>query len=355
MIDPRKKLFIWFTLLVLVMACVPAMVTPLPPLDANAINTFIAQTANAASAKTQAAIPTLTATAPFTPTLRSTFTPEPTLTTVPTYIFPTLTPVQRLQYFRVKHDNQLAMYDYRSRTAADDWKGVNLLTPETVPMLVLPRDGTGTHRTILDSDWETYLNALNGNDKRKLRYLKADNTAIFNSSGFPKLESLTMGGNLIAASEVQGDWVRVNTIDFANPGTLKEVNYTTRPDLVHKFVIVAWKKSTRSTYWLDPPQGPLYWPLVSSRPVWLPLERLEPFPHLPTVVTAVKTQKIRKTPSTDGKDTGLEFLAGDYERIIEYYPSGPNVWARLDNGGWIALQLNWENLTDWKMETLPPP
>jgi hypothetical protein len=338
--------------LMLIMACVPAAVTPVPPLDPHAINTMIVQTSEAALTRTLEAIPpTLTA----SPTLRSTFTPESTFTNVPSIIFPTVTPVQRLQYFRVKHDNQLAIYDFKSRTAAKDWHGIDKFTPEVVPLFVGPRTGVGTHRTIVDGTWEIYIDALNDNDEKKLRYLKLDNSGLFNSTGFPKLESLTMGGNVITITELQGDWGRVNTIDYVNPGVLKEVNYITRPDLVHKFVVVGWKNDTKTTYWLNTPQGPIYWPLVSSREVWIPLERIEPFPSLPRIVTANSAQEIRRMPSIDGDETGLELAEGEFIRIVDYYPSGPNVWGRTANGSWIALLLNRQYLTDWKMETVPPP
>ena len=223
-----KKVFFWFITLALVMACAPSVAAPVPPLDPNAINTYIVQTADAASRQTQEALPpTLT----FTPTLRSTFTPEPTFTNVPSIIFPTSTPIQRKQYFRVKHDNQLAQYNYQSRTA-ENWDGHDEFTPEVVPLFAGPNRSYGTHRTIVDGSWEIYIDALNGNDKKKLRYLKLDNSGLFNGAGFPKLESLTMGGNVITLAELQGDMGRVNTIDYKSPGALKDVNYVTRPDLV---------------------------------------------------------------------------------------------------------------------------
>jgi len=338
--------------LIVIMACAPSMVTPVAPLDPNTINTYIAQTAESAATRTQEAVlPTATVTS----TPRNTFTPEPTSTAVPTVIFPTVTPVQRIQFFRVKHDNQLATYNFKSRTAADDWGGVNLFTPETVPLFVLPQESSGTHRTVVDGAWETFINSLNGNDEKKLRYLKANNTALFNTSGFPNLESLTMGGNVITLVEIKNGWGRVNTLDYKGPGKLKDVNYVTRPDVVHKFVVVGYKKSTKATYWLNPPRGNIYWPLVSDRAVWVQMDRLEPFPILPMEVTAKKTQAIRKEPATDGEETGTDFLKGQTRSLVEYYPSGGNVWGRLSGGGWIALVLHWEYLTTWSMATLPPP
>jgi len=352
MTNPARKFFFWFLALTLVLACAPLSVTPVPPLDPNAINTMIVETSAAALTKTVEAVPSTPTAAP---TLRNTFTPEPTFTNVPVIVFPTGTPIERLQYFRVKHDNQLAIYDYKSRTGAKDWNGVDKFTPEVVPMFVAPKFGVGTHRTIVDGSWEVYIDALNNNDKKKIGYLKLDNSGLFNSTGFPKLESLTMGGNVITLLEIQGDFGRVNTINYQNPGALKDIDYFTRPDLVHKFVVVGWKNDTKTTFWVNTPQGPIFWPLVSSIDIWIPLDRIEPFPSLPRVVTANTTQEIKRTPSKDGAETGLELADGEFIRIVKYYPSGPDVWALTSSGRWIALLLDRKFLTDWTMETVPPP
>lgn len=347
-----KKFILWSMAFLLVMACAPAMVTPVPPLDPNAIGTAIIQTAEAASVRTQEAIPP---TVTITSTPRNTFTPEPTSTAVPVVVFPTLTPIQRVQYYRVKHDSQLARYNYKSRTAASDWGGVDNFTPEVVQLYIQPVMAIGTHRTTVDGPWGAYIDALNGYDKQKLRYLKADDTALFDHKGFPYLESLTMGGNVITLAEVKDGWGRVNTINYADPGALKDLSYVTRPDLIHKFVVVAWNKENQSTYWVNPPVGPIYWPLVARFDAWVQMERLEPFPILPMVVAAKTTQKIRQAPGLSAEETGFEFSAGETGRIVEYHPAASNVWGRLSGGGWIALVLHWKYLTDWSMATLPPP
>ena len=287
---PYKKLLLWLTTLLLILACAPATVTPAPTLDSNSINLLIAQTANSSFTQTAAAMPVFEITP--TSVSASTFTPEPTFTTVPLIVLSSPTTVPRVQYFRVKHDSQLAMYSYRSRTASSDWPAELAQTPETVPLFVDPKLATGTHRTVVNGNWEIYIDALNNNNQKKLRFLKSDSTALFNGAGFPQLESLTMGGNVITLDAFQGQWGKVHTIDYSNPGSLKEVNYVTRPDLVHKFVVVGWSRRTKKTYWATTPQGDIYWPLVASKPVWIPLERLEAFPNLPMEVTAKTTQPI---------------------------------------------------------------
>jgi hypothetical protein len=355
---PSKiKLLLWLTILTLIVGCVPTFSTPtpVPPLDANSINLIIAQTADAASTQTLAAMPPATSTVTLTPTPRSTLTPEPTFTLVPTFLFPTATPVVRFQYYRVKHDHQLAMYNYKSRTEDGNSEGMLRQTAEVVPLLVLPKEKSGTDRTRLSGGWEVFIDALNNNDPKKLPYLKSKGTALFNTAGFPQLESLTMGGNIVRLEEIRDGWGRVRTMDYSMPPNAAAVNYFTNPDLVHKFVVVGWKRSTKSTILVKPPKGDLYWPLVTRRPVWIQMERLEAFPPLPLEVTATKDLHIQTTPGPTIDKTGRLLAAGQSANVIAYQPAGPNVWGKLPNGRWIPLLYGGQYFTSWKMETVPPP
>ena len=83
----------WLLVGGMVLACVPSLATPLPPVDPNLVNTFIAQTVNAASTQTSAALPTSTHTATDTPTPRDTDTPTPTSTATVIFILSTPTPL----------------------------------------------------------------------------------------------------------------------------------------------------------------------------------------------------------------------------------------------------------------------
>lgn len=86
MANRTRKILIWFVAIVMVMACVPAVATPLPTADPNVINLFIAQTANAAASQTAAVLPTSTFTETPTPTPESTSTPSPTFTSTVIFI-----------------------------------------------------------------------------------------------------------------------------------------------------------------------------------------------------------------------------------------------------------------------------
>jgi hypothetical protein len=75
------------------MACVPTLAAPsVPTVDPGAVNTFIAQTVNAASTQTAAAMPSLTSSPTLTPTV-STETPSPTATATVLFILSTPTPL----------------------------------------------------------------------------------------------------------------------------------------------------------------------------------------------------------------------------------------------------------------------
>jgi hypothetical protein len=267
---------------------------------------------------------------------------------------------EKPEYYRVKHDSQLEKFDYRSRTAARDWHGVSSETPETVPLFVLPEEGTGTHRTKFPEELETFIDSLNKNNERTLRYLKANNTGLFNTAGFPQLESLTMGGNVITLVEIENDWGKVHTLDPGQIYSPEDVNYITYPDLIHKFVVVGWRKTSKETYWTNPPPGDMYWPLVSSRDIWISFERLEKFPDLPVKVTANTIVYIQRTPGPANEPTLQRLFKGQSATVVEYYPSGSNVWGKLRTGGWIALLWypeiqDLQYPTTWTMETLPPP
>lgn len=83
----KAKLINWLISLSMVLACVvPSLATPLPPSDPAAINTFIAQTVNAASTQTARVLPTSTYTPTTTPTPRNTDTPTPTVTATVLFI-----------------------------------------------------------------------------------------------------------------------------------------------------------------------------------------------------------------------------------------------------------------------------
>lgn len=351
-----KKILLCFAALVLILACVPATPVPIPTLSSNDINVLIQWTADAAAAQTLTAAPTFTPTATSTFTPRATFTLEPTTTPISTFVLSTPKFSQHIQYYRVKHDSQLAEYNFKSRTYS--WTRTH--TPEVFPMFAAPKMTAGTQRTPLVDGWDKYISALNGNDEGKLSYLKSPISGLFNEAGFPQLESLTMGGNILTLDRVDGEWGQVHTMPYGSLASVQTENYKTRPDLVHKFVVVVWNRKTKSTYWTNPPKGSMYWPFVSRHTVWIPMKWLEPFPILPMEVIVEVDQDIHIEPDADSEKTGRQVHKGDTITVVEYHPAGSQVWGRISGGNkWIALFM-YQNtgptyFTSWSMATLPPP
>lgn len=87
----KLKFVFWFCALALILACVPTIGTPIPTVDPNQINIFIAQTANAAASQTAAVLPTFTQTETTTPTPEDTTTPSLTATSTVIFILSTPT------------------------------------------------------------------------------------------------------------------------------------------------------------------------------------------------------------------------------------------------------------------------
>ncbi len=344
--------------LILAPACSPPASLSAPPIaDANAIQLYIQQTAAAAATQTQNAQPFASVTPTITFTPRSTFTLEATATFMPPLEAQSLPSQPNVQYYRIKHDNQLAMYNYTSRTQGADWRYPKQ-TPEIAQLMPDPSTKAGTFRTELNSAWEKYMDELNNNNFKKLHYLKRDDIALFNWRGFPFLDSLTMGGNIIVVETIQNGWGRVKTLDFDQPPSADKVNYMTDPDLVHKFVLVTWNPTTKRTLWVETPHGPIYWPFVTGKPAWIQMELLEPFPTLPRSITATVTQPFRVEPKADSALSKFDFTQGNSAMLLQYYPSGSDVWGLLDNGRWISLFRYTKDgptyFTTWFMETLPP-
>ncbi|HLO15669.1 MAG TPA: hypothetical protein VK206_12615, partial [Anaerolineales bacterium] len=163
------------------------------------------------------------------------------------------------------------------------------------------------------------------------------------------------GGNIITLNKIQDGWGRVNTLETSSAPSAATVNYFTRPDLIHKFVVVGWKRDSRTTIIVNPPKGDLYWPLVTKSPVWIPMDRLERFPTLPMMITANTDLYIQATPGPNIEKSKFQLLTGKSTRLIAYYPSGSNVWGQVQSGGWIPLLIYPRYLTSWQMETVPPP
>ncbi len=164
----------------------------------------------------------------------------------------------------VKHDDP-------PRMTEPGWTGKSI-APEVFPMYVSPSRLHGTARTRLTPEWIEYFHALNPGI-RAWRYIKGVQAGLFNTAGFPHLESLTCGGNYLKIrpniKEIWGEeWLPLVTMDYY--GTVPSANtcnHFTHPWLVHRFVCVTWDSRI-----INPPPGEIYFPVVSKIQLWMPLD-----------------------------------------------------------------------------------
>jgi len=171
------KLFLWFTILVVVMACAPSFSTPLPvpTLDPGAINTYIAQTANAASTQTFVALPTSTPTETFTPTPRNTDTPEPTATNTVVFIISTPT-----------------------ASVVPTFTGINDATVKKdyacIPFSVNPTNGTSFDpRVSFIATWKIKNNGKKEWDRKIVDYIYQSGDKFHKISGYDLSKSVPVG------------------------------------------------------------------------------------------------------------------------------------------------------------------
>jgi Ig-like domain-containing protein len=135
MATSKTKYIFWFIALITIMACIPSLAAPVvPTLDPNAVVTYIAETAHAASTETARALPTFTPTITFTSTPRSTNTPEPTATATiifilasPTSMVPTIVTSDKNYACQVLSVTPVNGTTFLSRTDFDaKWKVLNV-------------------------------------------------------------------------------------------------------------------------------------------------------------------------------------------------------------------------------------
>lgn len=167
--------------------------------------------------------------------------------------------------WQVRGDEELEEFGYKSRTIAPDWSGVGLQTPSVFRFSPEPIAKPGDYRVDV-SAWAGVFTGLQGEtdlDDPRTRYLVADWTALFNRTGWPKLQYLTMSRNYLRGEQA-GDYLKFETLRVDQVGLAAGMTYLSHPHFIHRFDVVGWSRAYEKTYhtWTTP-QGFLYWPLVT--------------------------------------------------------------------------------------------
>jgi hypothetical protein len=185
----KTKLLVWVTALALVMACVPSLASPaVPTLDPGAVNTFIAQTVNAAATQTAASRPSLTPSPTITPTV-STETPSPTPTATVIFVLSTPTPLVIPTFTNVP---------------SSGGGGISSQNYSCQVTRVSPANGsTFDPRDDFDTVWTVRNNGQKNWDRNSVDYIYSSGSKIHKISGYDLDENVRVGNSIDLGVDMQ--------------------------------------------------------------------------------------------------------------------------------------------------------
>lgn len=154
--------------------------------------------------------------------------------------------------------------NYIGRTSEGGYVGP--CTPSVVRFYPEPREKSGDYRVDITRLLGAYLHLNNEISVRdpKTRYLFADDTAIFNGTGYPMQMYTTMQGNRLSVLSELNGWIKFETLTPAS--NVAGLSYASAPWFVHRFDLVCYDKDERPTTWHKPntPQGVIDYFLVTK-------------------------------------------------------------------------------------------
>lgn len=185
----KTKLLVWVTALALVMACVPSLAAPsVPTLDPGAVNTFIAQTVNAAATQTAASRPSLTPSPTITPTM-NTQTPSPTPTSTVIFVLSTPTPLVIPTFTNV---------------SSGGGGGISNQNYSCQLTRVSPANGSSFNpRDDFDAVWTVRNNGQKNWDRNTVDYIYSSGSKIHKISGYDLAENVKVGNSIDLGVDMQ--------------------------------------------------------------------------------------------------------------------------------------------------------
>lgn len=257
-----------------------------------------------------------------------------------------------MTYARFLHDFQ--WMSFKSRTVTPGWPGLPS-TPETVPLYVTPNK-SDKDDVPLNEKWLEYLEGINSS--RGFKFIISPPAGWFNRNKLA--DSLGFGGNVVEIRELTNQAGRVKSFHYSDtPPSPNDYNFRTHPELIQKFTVI-----TEDGGVTNPAEGiDVYTFLISRKPIYVPLARIEFFPNLPVEVTINRSLlwglDIREQPTQFNKVVG-KVGGGKTVSVFAYSPSATSVWGRIDEG-WIPLcwypntgYKGPKYYTSWSMKTIPP-
>lgn len=183
----------------------------------------------------------------------------------------------------VRGDEELAEFGYRSRTADPNWAYLRQ-TPSVFRFDKFPVQKPTEYRVDI-TPMDAALRQLNGydDDVNRIVYLYSAGTALFNRTGFPKLQYLTMSFNILQGIGIENNCLKFKTL-VPNSNT-SGLTRESHPWFVHKWDIVTMRtvEDVRYTTHVNTPHGNVFWYLTSIAGYgYIPLRWVRPLsPSIP--------------------------------------------------------------------------
>lgn len=163
-------------------------------------------------------------------------------------------------FWRVLGDEELAEFNNQSRTLDPNWAYLPQ-TPSVFRFEVTGREPKSDYRVDI-SPLLVDIFRLNNwtQEDNHAAYLFSAGTALFNNTGYPKQQYLTMSFNLLEEIAVEGAYLKFKTI---TPATYTaHMKRETHPQFIHKWDIVTSKN--KRTVHVNTPHGDMFWFLCSK-------------------------------------------------------------------------------------------
>lgn len=185
-------------------------------------------------------------------------------------------PPENQNFYVVLGDEELARFNYRSRTEMPDW-GYLPQTPSVFRFDKEPQEPTEHRVDVTAQDAELRRLNLYDGKRARIEYLYSAGTALFNRTGFPKLQYLTMSFNVLEKIEVvnnsKGKFLKFRTL-VPNSNT-SGMTHTSHPQFVHKLDIVTFDNGF--TNHVNTPHGDVFWFLTTKEGYgYIPMDVVRP-------------------------------------------------------------------------------
>jgi hypothetical protein len=182
-------------------------------------------------------------------------------------------------------DEELADYGYMSRTGAADWQHLRQ-TPSVFRYDKFPVQQPTDYRVNISAQ-NAALRKINGYDTdiNRINYLYSPGTALFNRTGFPMLQYLTMSFNFLQGIAVEKNCLKFKTLTPASNTT--GMSHASHPWFVHRWDIVTMRTldkglptERRVTLHVETPHGDVFWYLTTAAGYgYIPLKWVKPYPY----------------------------------------------------------------------------